>query len=397
MFTYSSSSDDIKPAQIHNPSHSLFPYVSQDYSIVKKVCSGSNSIIYEGFHRPTKLPVAIKQIPIEIENCSCFSMVNKQNITIFSSLDFPFICHFFEVIEGTDCIFVIMEYSSKGNLASLIHKYGRIPEDQAKLIFSEIVSAIIYLHEYRGLLHENLTPEHVLFDSFFHTRLIGFKHSKIPGETGKYKCPCINNFYSSPEALNSQNVDKKSDIWSLGVILYQMTTGILPFMDYEGLKSGIIELQYPSYFSSSLKDLIDSMLQFDQNSRIGINQVKSHNWLLSCPIPMFDSSYFISEKNNVIQKISSIAKITRKMKIELLPLSELPYLDALKSDELKSTPLSSSANSIQNKLKGLPGFQKLRVQKKNEVTEHPNALTPLALIYSSSRRKSKVYVPLLRK
>ena len=136
-------------------------------------------------------------------------------------------------------------------------------------------------------MHRDLKPENIMLieeDGNINIRMIDFGLSKIYKNQDKIHTACGSPSYAAPEILEGKSYDGlKADIWSLGIVLFAMTCGHLPFDDKEEqrLFSKIVYSHFhlPSYLSTPLTDLLKQMLQKNPEERINIEEIKRHPWL----------------------------------------------------------------------------------------------------------------------
>jgi serine/threonine protein kinase len=195
----------------------------------------------------------------------------------------PSIVQLVEIVFDSNLICVIMEYCSNGELFDIIAQQGRLDESMCRRIFSEVVEGIIYIHG-KDIAHRDLKPENILLDANMHARIgdFGLCHDTNPRTL--LDTPCGSLFYAPPEVISNQKYDGKlSDIWSLGVVLYTMASGALPWKETNQaqLVKQICEAEYtlPRHFSPSLKDLVSKLLKVEPSERLPIAEVAKHPWL----------------------------------------------------------------------------------------------------------------------
>ncbi|XP_016382620.1 LOW QUALITY PROTEIN: testis-specific serine/threonine-protein kinase 6-like [Sinocyclocheilus rhinocerous] len=179
---------------------------------------------------------------------------------------------------------IVMEAAAK-DLLQKIHEVNRIPEDQSKNLFSQMVSAINYLHQ-MDIVHRDLKCENILLTAEEQVKVtdFGFAHCvQDPSELSHTFCGSA--AYTPPEVIMGMPYDpKKYDIWSLGVILYVMVTGLMPYDDTNLRR--LIRLQrkslvYPegAGVQEPCRVFIRTLLQFSPSTRPTIQQVAEHPWL----------------------------------------------------------------------------------------------------------------------
>ena len=254
------------------------------YSIINKINEGNNSKIYLAKSKYTNDEVAIKIIskePLQ-ENLEDLILVLKQ-IESLKLLKHKNIISLYEIYESPKYFYFIMEYLPKKNLIEKIILKKRLSENEALIIFIQLLDALIYMNQ-MNIAHRNLRTEHILFDKNNRPKIIGFNYStffeKDKKLDGQYGSLC----YICPEILNEEQYNPElSDVWSLGVILYVMICGYLPFSEEndEKNKNNITEgkVEYPKEISNKIKDLLKHMLEVNANKRYNYQKILKHPWV----------------------------------------------------------------------------------------------------------------------
>ncbi|XP_058801587.1 maternal embryonic leucine zipper kinase-like [Phymastichus coffea] len=195
------------------------------------------------------------------------------------------ICKLYQVMETEDYYFIVMEYCSGGELFDHIVEKSRLTESEARKFFRQIISAVAYLHSL-GYAHRDIKPENVLLDENQNLKLIDFGLCAKPngGMQSHLYTSCGSPTYAAPELImGDKYLGSEIDIWSLGVLLYALLCGFLPFDDsrIEYLYKKILDGEYdePEWLSRSSKRLIRAMLQTDPKKRINIKDLCSHPWI----------------------------------------------------------------------------------------------------------------------
>lgn len=194
----------------------------------------------------------------------------------------PHIIRLYEVIDTPSDIFVVMEYVSGGELFDFIVSRGRLPADEARHFFHQIVSAIEYCH-FNKVVHRDLKPENLLLDSDNNIKLADFGLSNVVHDGDFLRTSCGSPNYAAPEVISGNlYAGAEVDVWSCGVILYALLCGTLPFDDesipnlFKKIKSGMYSL--PSHLSQLSRDLVLRMLVVDPMKRATIQEVRAHPW-----------------------------------------------------------------------------------------------------------------------
>merc|ERR1719328_732033 len=196
------------------------------------------------------------------------------------------ICKLLQVVETDTKIYMVLEYCPGGELFDYIVDRDRLCEAESRKFFRQIVAAVAYIHE-AGYAHRDLKPENILIDEDHQLKLIDFGLCAKPAggmDTVLETC-CGSPAYAAPELVSGRNyLGSEADIWSMGVLLYALLCGFLPFDDenisslYRKIQAGVYEK--PPWLSKGSIRLLDQMLQVDAKKRITIKQLLTHPWLM---------------------------------------------------------------------------------------------------------------------
>lgn len=197
----------------------------------------------------------------------------------------------YEIFETSDGkVYIVTELGVQGDLLEFIKKRGAIPEDVARKMFLQLASAIKYCHEL-DIVHRDLKCENLLLDKDFNIKLTDFGFSKRlerddDGRVVFSKTFCGSAAYAAPEVLQGIPYQPKIyDIWSLGVVLFIMVCGSMPYDDSNIKKMLRMQKEHRVHFPRSkvltveCKDLIYRMLQPDVARRLCIDEILMHEWM----------------------------------------------------------------------------------------------------------------------
>ena len=254
-----------------------------DYVLDRVIGSGTFGIVWLSHHKLTGTRVAIKVVPIASMKTGEELQNFRREVELLKPLDHPLIAEFFELIEDDTNFYLVMEYVANGNLLDFVNSQGGVSETIARHYFCELVSAVEYLHAQMRICHRDLKAENVLLDSHNNIRLIDFGLStRFTSENPFLSTVCGTPAYASPEMLQGKKYTASSDVWSLGVLLYAMVAGELPFSDenMQRLMKRIVftEPRYPEDLSPQLRNLLEKLFQKDPESRITLEKIKEHPW-----------------------------------------------------------------------------------------------------------------------
>ena len=246
-----------------------------------------------------------------------------REIEIQRSLIHPNIIRLYSYKEDKENFYLIMEYAKKGNLLSKIRKEGKLNENEAFKLFIQVCSAIFFLHS-NGYVHRDIKPENILIDENNNIKLCDFGLCANINERQRTTF-CGTYEYIAPEILKEQPYDQSIDIWSLGILLYEILHGYSPFRsldnknDDENQKEifkNIMDYKYniddKLYLSKECIDMIHKLLEFNCKKRIKINEIFLHPW-----VKKFEKNYKADMNEISSSLIETNSKIAHDNKREI--------------------------------------------------------------------------------
>ena len=261
-----------------------------DYYELKEVIGkGKFGVVNLGIHRKTQKQVAVKIINKDSIKTLEDKELVRIEIGILKLCHHPNIVRLLDHLENENYIFIVMEYIEGGTLGQYFKKKNfNFSERQASSIMSQIASGVKYLHSY-GIVHRDLKPDNIMItqqNDFGIIKIMDFGLSKIVSTQEKMIDGYGTLSYVAPEVLLRTPYNKEVDIWSMGVILYYMLCGHLPF---KGNKEVIIaekivndDLEFDDedweIRSKKVKELIASCLKKEPEERITIDEFLNHPW-----------------------------------------------------------------------------------------------------------------------
>lgn len=257
--------------------------ILQGYKLLEKVGTGAFASVWSAEHILTKTKVGIKIIvKASVEESDAKIRFNRE-IALLKQLRHPFIAELFEHFDDEENFYIVMEYAPKGNLLDFVNTNGRIPENQARRYFSQLIQVLEYLHLEVKVAHRDLKAENIMLDENNNIRVIDFGLSnQFTAENSQLNTACGSPAYAAPEMIKGNKYTKAADIWSSGVLLYSMVAGQLPYDDdnIQRLLQKIVytDVKYPGFFTPALIDLLKKMLTKAPDMRIDIPKIKEHYW-----------------------------------------------------------------------------------------------------------------------
>ena len=262
-----------------------------------------------------ELLFAIKTLKKEGITSYHFSLL-KQEVDILSNMDHPNIVKYFGIFEDDYFIHIVMEYLKGQDLSKIISlkNYTDFNENQMGQIIHQLLKALSFIHS-KNIIHRDIKPENILFSdkrNIFSLKLIDFGLATFQEQEKK---TAGTPMYMSPEMVEG-NGTYVSDIWSVGVVVYQMVTGKLPFDGGENDENQILyeHIKNDEYnkeklnnveCSDDVKDFIDKALQKDIKKRMTVQEALNHPWIKKFNVNSLDPSLL---NENTIQLLLNFSK-----------------------------------------------------------------------------------------
>ncbi|XP_036180122.1 serine/threonine-protein kinase SIK3 isoform X1 [Myotis myotis] len=262
------------------------------YEIDRTIGKGNFAVVKRATHLLTKAKVAIKIIDksqLDEENLKKIF----REVQIMKMLCHPHIIRLYQVMETERMIYLVTEYASGGEIFDHLVAHGRMAEKEARRKFKQIVAAVFFCH-CRNIVHRDLKAENLLLDANLNIKIADFGFSNLftPGQL--LKTWCGSPPYAAPELFEGKEYDgPKVDIWSLGVVLYVLVCGALPFdgSTLQNLRARVLsgKFRIPFFMSTECEHLIRHMLVLDPSKRLSMEQICKHKWMkLGDNDPNFD-------------------------------------------------------------------------------------------------------------
>lgn len=252
------------------------------YKLLKTIGKGNFAKVKLAKHVPTSKEVAIKIIDKTQLNASSLQKLYRE-VRIMKLLDHPNIVKLFQVIETEKTLYLVMEYASGGEVFDYLVLHGRMKEKEARAKFRQIVSAVQYCHQKR-IIHRDLKAENLLLDSEMNIKIadFGFSNQFTPGS--KLDTFCGSPPYAAPELFQGRKYDgPEVDVWSLGVILYTLVSGSLPFdgATLRELRERVLRGKYriPFYMSTDCENLLKKFLVLNPAKRASLESIMKDKWM----------------------------------------------------------------------------------------------------------------------
>ena len=227
---------------------------------------------------------------VEMRTNICIKLDEKRDhdtekeFEMMKLLNHPLTCQYYGQLDINGRNAAIIQYIEGQTILQFVNSKGFIKETSARFLFIELLSIMNHLHNELKMIHQDLKCENIIVDTGNNLHLIDFGFAHLANDnTPISHSGCGTPGYIAPEVIMGQPYDFKSDIFSLGVLLYAMLTGTLPFV---GANSDEIFKQtlqktvtYPANISRSAIDLMNGLMNKDPNQRPDIPHIFTHPWL----------------------------------------------------------------------------------------------------------------------
>ncbi|XP_072033828.1 serine/threonine-protein kinase SIK3-like isoform X2 [Amphiura filiformis] len=213
----------------------------------------------------------------------------------------PHIIRLYQVMETERNMYLVTEYASGGEIFDHLISHGRMTEREARSKFKQIVAAVHYCHS-KKVVHRDLKAENLLLDANKNVKIADFGFCNFFRHGELLKTWCGSPPYAAPELFEGKEYyGPKADVWSLGVVLYVLVSGALPFdgPTLHLLRTRVLSghFRVPFFMSQDCEQLIRHMLVLDPVRRYNTEQILNHPWTkMGEPDPAFD--HMMEEYNN---------------------------------------------------------------------------------------------------
>uniref|UniRef100_A0A8C7SHQ7 non-specific serine/threonine protein kinase n=1 Tax=Oncorhynchus mykiss TaxID=8022 RepID=A0A8C7SHQ7_ONCMY len=254
------------------------------YEIERTIGKGNFAVVKLATHIITKAKVAIKIVDktqLDDENLKKIF----REVQIMKMLRHPHIIRLYQVMETERMIYLVTEYASGGEIFDHLVAHGRMAEKDARRKFKQIVAAVHFCH-CRNIVHRDLKAENLLLDHNLNIKIADFGFSNLFSRGQLLKTWCGSPPYAAPELFEGKEYDgPKVDIWSLGVVLYVLVCGALPFdgSTLQNLRARVLsgKFRIPFFMSTDCEYLIRHMLVLEPSRRLSMEQICKNKWMNS--------------------------------------------------------------------------------------------------------------------
>lgn len=243
---------------------------------------GSFSHVYKGLDLDADLIVAIKVIKNTEKNRTCID----REIQFLNTLNHRNIIKLYQHVSTEEEIYYILEYLGGGDLSSYISQYNGIDENRARLYMKQLADVFKYLRSY-NIVHRDLKPQNILLSADYKViKLTDFSFSRDLRDGDLTSTLCGSPLYMAPEILRREKYTSKTELWSIGIIMYEMLHGFTPYSDAMSVsdltaKISKKKVKYSKHLSAECKYILKLLLQVDQVYRCSWLEFFNDNWINS--------------------------------------------------------------------------------------------------------------------
>lgn len=318
------------------------------YKTLTIIGKGAYSKVVLCKHRLTGIKVAIKAIPKESLKTEYAQSKVAREISILRKIKSQFVAKILEVFDSEKNVLIVLEYAGI-DLLNFVKSKGKLSELEAKNIFIQIVKGAIDIHK-AGVLHRDFKLENILIDPLSHTiKICDFGVSREIDSQEIIFDQCGTPAYIAPEVIKGEGYSGFSvDVWSLGVVLYAMVCGKIPFAasTLEDLHSLILSGCYsvPLEIPLNLTSLIHEMMKVDTIERISMENILKHDWVCGEGTKKIVKFKQIGERNgNEEECLQSILKFMKS-----LGFPESFIVDSLRNNEINHATATYTILTLNN-------------------------------------------------
>ncbi|KAK0090788.1 hypothetical protein PV325_003808 [Microctonus aethiopoides] len=266
------------------------------YLIGKKIGQGSYATVHlaeyvEGPPNSKKMRLACKIFDKKKAPDDFLEKFFPRELDILTKIENPHIIQVHSILQRGPRVFIFMRCADNGDLLDFIIRNGVVPEQQSKIWFRQMASGLQYLHA-KNIAHRDLKCENILLSRKFNVKLadFGFARFCVDHENRRVlsQTYCGSAAYAAPEVVSGTPYNPKlADVWSLGIILYIMLNGSMPFDDKNLTKllkdqmsqNWVFRSRVQKTVSSVAKSIVSHILQPDITRRLTLDRVLSHEWI----------------------------------------------------------------------------------------------------------------------
>ena len=254
-----------------------------DFEKEREIGKGGFGLVWRVFHKKTKKVYCIKVIQKQgIIEQKLVDQMNRE-IEIMYILNNPHCLRLKNHFEDDTNFYLVMPLATKGQLYKVLRRYRKFDERTAAQILRETISALQYLHSFKPpIIHRDIKPENLLLNEGGRVLLADYGWSNFNMDGDVRKTFCGTPEYIAPEMLMKKGHDTRVDIWSIGILMFELLAGYSPFVAktnqelYQNIKR--LKINWPKDMSAMAKNLISKILKLNPKERPSFDEILQHQW-----------------------------------------------------------------------------------------------------------------------
>ncbi|KAL0098306.1 serine/threonine-protein kinase aurora-1-like protein [Phycomyces blakesleeanus] len=252
-----------------------------DFEVGNTIGTGKLGKVYVAREKKSQHVVALKSMLKKDMLEANVVQFLKREIEIHSHLNHPNILPMYGYFHDQEHVYIVLEHCTQGDLYLHLQNDGPFEEDTVAKYIGQLARALKYLHGFH-IMHRDIKPENVLIDHNGQLKLADFGWAVQ--DKGRRATFCGTLDYLSPEMIETQIHNEKVDIWSLGVLCYELLVGTPPFevidsVTYTYMRIKQVDLKFPPYISLEARRFITKILVHDPSKRPSIMELENDPWL----------------------------------------------------------------------------------------------------------------------
>ena len=254
-----------------------------DFEKEREIGKGGFGLVWKVIHKKTQKVYCIKVIEKKgIIEQKLVPQMNRE-IEIMYILNNPHCLRLKNHFEDDNNFYLVMPLASKGQLYRVLKKFRKFDERTAAQILRETISALQYLHSFKPpIIHRDIKPENLLLNEGGRVLLADYGWSNFNVEGDVRKTFCGTPEYIAPERLMKKGHDTRVDIWSIGILMFELLSGYSPFVAksnqelYQNIRK--LKIQWPKDMPPLAKNLISKILKLNPLDRPSFDEILNHQW-----------------------------------------------------------------------------------------------------------------------
>ena len=301
-----------------------------DFEKEKEIGKGGFGLVWKVIHKKTQKVYCIKVIKKDgIVQQKLVDQMNRE-IEIMYILNNPHCLRLKNHFEDDENFYLVMPLASKGQLYRVLKRFRKFDERTAAQILRETISALQYLHSFKPpIIHRDIKPENLLLNEGGRILLADYGWSNFNVEGDVRKTFCGTPEYIAPEMLLKKGHDTRVDIWSIGILMFELLSGYSPFVAksnqelYQNIKR--LKIQWPKDMPPLAKNLISNILKLNPIDRPSFDEILNHQWFKQTKMikPLLENKMKTTKDllafhmlngcdDNILEKINKLLKLSGK-------------------------------------------------------------------------------------